>query len=88
MPEAIGRPEIFPGHNTPGQRLYTMLFTKRSLMATEPWLTLPRRWAHLGLVLHWKIQFELCRQLIFRVEPVGEVNPPDATVGVDLQRQG
>lgn len=37
-----------------------------------------------GLVLHRKVELELCGQLILRVESVREVHPPDTAVGMDL----
>lgn len=40
--------------------------------------------AHLGLVLDREVQLELSWELILRVQPVREVHPSDATVGVDL----
>jgi len=42
----------------------------------------------LFLVLDGEVQLELCRQLIFRVEAVGEVHPTDSAVGVDLDSEG
>lgn len=44
----------------------------------------PPQLAHLGLVLDRQVQLELSWELILRVQPVREVHPPDATVGVDL----
>lgn len=41
--------------------------------------------AHLGLVLDRQIQLELSWELILRVQPVREIHPSDATVGVDLR---
>ena len=38
----------------------------------------------LALVLDGKVELELGRKLLLRVESVGEVDSPDATVGVDL----
>ncbi len=36
------------------------------------------------VLLHGQVQLELRRELLLRIEPVGEVDPPDAAVGVDL----
>lgn len=41
----------------------------------------------LALVLDGKVELELGRKLLLRVESVGEVDSPDATVGVDLQEE-
>lgn len=40
-----------------------------------------------SLFLDWKEQFELGWQLLFRVQAVGKVDTPDATVGMDLYPQ-
>lgn len=40
------------------------------------------------LLRDWQEQLELRRELLLRVEAVGEVDPPDAAVGVDLHPQG
>lgn len=37
--------------------------------------------------LHWKVQFELWREFLFRVEAVREVNPSQATVCMYLNLQ-
>ena len=41
----------------------------------------------LALVLDGKVELELGRKLLLRVESVGEVDSPDATVCVDLQEE-
>ncbi len=38
-------------------------------------------------VLQWKVQFELWREFILRVESVREVHSPDAAVGMNLYKQ-
>ena len=43
--------------------------------------------AALAFLLDRQVQLELCRQLLLAVQPVGEINPPDPTVGVDLNPQ-
>ena len=40
------------------------------------------------LLLDWQVELELRWQLLLAVQPVGEINPPDATVGVDLDPEG
>lgn len=40
-----------------------------------------------GLVLHGEVQLELCWQLIFGVQSVGEVHSADSAVGVYLDSQ-
>jgi len=40
------------------------------------------------LVLYGEVQLELCRQLVFRVEAVGEVHSADSAVGMDLDSEG
>ena len=40
------------------------------------------------LLLDWQVELELRRQLLLAVQPVGEINPPDATVCVDLDPEG
>ena len=47
----------------------------------------PRPLAHLTTMLHWKIQLELCWELVFRVQAVTEVHPSDAAVGMDLRKR-
>ena len=39
------------------------------------------------LVLHWAIQLVLCWQLILRVESLGEVDPTNPAVGMDLRER-
>ena len=36
------------------------------------------------LLLYGQIQFKLCRQLLFTVQSVREINTSDPTIGVDL----
>ena len=43
--------------------------------------------AALAFLLDRQVQLELCRQLLLAVQPVREINPPDPTVGVDLNPQ-
>ena len=43
--------------------------------------------AALAFQLDRQGQLELCRQLLLAVQPVGEINTPDPTVGVDLNPQ-
>ena len=43
--------------------------------------------AALAFLLDRQVQLELCRQLLLAVQPVGEINTPDPTVGVDLNPQ-
>ena len=37
------------------------------------------------LILHWKVQFEFGRKLVFGVKAIGEVNATNSTIGVDLE---
>jgi len=39
------------------------------------------------LILHWKIQFEFGRELVFGVKTIGEVDAANPTVGVDLNSE-
>ena len=43
--------------------------------------------SHLRLGLDGQVEFELCWQLILRVQPVREVDPADTAVGVNLDTQ-
>jgi len=40
------------------------------------------------LVLYGEVQLELCRQFVFRVEAVREVDSADSAVGMDLDSEG
>lgn len=39
------------------------------------------------LILHWKVQFEFGRKLVFGVKAIGEVNATNSTIGVDLNSE-
>ena len=44
--------------------------------------------SHLGLlILDGQIKFKLCREFVLRVQSVGEIHPPNATVCVDLREK-
>jgi len=38
----------------------------------------------LACICHWEVELELGRELVFRVETVGKVDPTNSAVGVDL----